>query len=51
VRLFDVASRRLVLALHGHVGRISSIRFRRADAALLSGSTDGTIRIWQAPGP
>jgi WD40 repeat protein len=47
VRLLDVATGRETIALHGHVSGITSLRFGRGDASLVSTSLDGTARIWE----
>jgi WD40 repeat protein len=46
VRLFDTAAGREVARLHGHDDRIHWLGFAKADAALVSTSLDGTLRIW-----
>lgn len=48
VRIFDPALGREVAALHGHIGRVTSLRFTKGDAALISTSRDGTVRMWEA---
>jgi WD40 repeat protein len=48
VRMWDVESGREVLALQGHVGTINCIDWSRDGSMLLSGATDGTIRLWSA---
>lgn len=48
VRLFAARERRELVALHGHVSRVSSLRFVHNDAWLLSASHDGTIRVWSS---
>jgi WD40 repeat protein/class 3 adenylate cyclase len=48
VRVWDVATRREVAALHGHVGSINGVAFSR-DGLLTSGSADGTARVWDLP--
>jgi WD40 repeat protein len=45
VRIWDAKTGRLVAALEGHEGPISSLAFS-PDGRLMSGSGDGTIRIW-----
>ena len=47
VRLFDVATRKIVAALHGHESPISAVAFSHDGLRLASaGSTDGTVNIW-----
>jgi eukaryotic-like serine/threonine-protein kinase len=48
VHLFEPASAREAMSLHGHVSRVTSLQFSYDDVRLLSTSTDGTIRIWDA---
>lgn len=48
VRLYDLAFGREVVTLHGHVGRITSLRFVQGDEALISTAADGTVRLWEA---
>lgn len=47
VRLFDMATRTIVAALHGHESPISAVAFSDDGLRLASaGSTDGTVNIW-----
>jgi len=48
VKIWDVATDRLLLTLKGHSGRILSIAFSPDGKRLISGSSDHTAIIWDA---
>jgi len=48
VRLWDLASRRLVREFPGHTDGVYSVSFSADDRTILSASHDETIRLWDA---
>jgi WD40 repeat protein len=46
VNVWDVASGRQLARFKGHTGNLTALAFSPAGARLLTGSTDGTLRIW-----
>lgn len=48
VRIWDVATGRVLRRLSGHTGWIRSLAFAPDGTLLASGSTDQTVRIWDA---
>lgn len=46
VRLFDVQTKHLVAKLEGHTNNISCVAFLPHLPLLVSGSEDGTVRLW-----
>jgi WD40 repeat protein len=46
LKVWDVATRRLIRRLHGHMGYCISLDFSRDGTQLASGSRDGTAIIW-----
>jgi len=49
VRLWDVTSGREVFCFRGHQDAIFSVAFSPSGARAISGSWDGTIRLWWLP--
>lgn len=50
VRLLDATTLRELVALRGHVARVTDLDFGQGDACLVSSSRDGSVRVWTAPG-
>jgi WD40 repeat protein len=50
VRLWDVAARRELRPLEGHVAPVTCLALAEAGRAVLSGSIDGTVRVWEVSG-
>ena len=50
VRLLDASTLRELVALRGHVARVTDLEFGPGDACLVSSSRDGSVRVWTAPG-
>ena len=50
VRLIDAATGQMVAVLRGHSARVSSVEFGPGGDWLVSGSWDGTARIWDLAG-
>ncbi len=50
VRIWEVASGRLVHTLGGHAGWVRSLAFSPDGALLASGGTDASIRLWDVAG-
>jgi WD40 repeat protein len=48
LKLWDVASGRLIRTYEGHSGRVNSVVFSSDGSRLISGSDDGTARLWDA---
>lgn len=46
--VWSVASTHPLAVLHGHTGRITSVRYSGDGARILTSSRDGTARIWDA---
>ena len=46
VKLWDVATRRNIATLRGHRGNVRSVSFSPDGSTLASGSTDGTVLLW-----
>lgn len=46
VKLWDLASNRLVRSLDGHRGAVNSVAFDRQGGILASASDDNTVRLW-----
>lgn len=51
VCLYDVASGQILKAYVGHEKTVSGASFIDDEQAILSSSTDGTLRIWPVPAP
>jgi WD40 repeat protein len=49
VRLWDLESDREICRLVGHTMGINSVAFSKDGHRALSGSDDGTVRLWQLP--
>lgn len=47
IRLWNVATRQSVLAMHGHKSLVWALTFSPDSQILLSGSSDNTIRLWE----
>lgn len=50
VRVWDVATRRLLKTLRGHAGRVLACAFAPDGARVLSGSYDHLVKIWSIAG-
>ncbi len=50
VRVWDVATRRLLKTLRGHAGRVQACAFAPGNAWVLSGSHDRLAKIWSIAG-
>ena len=48
VEIWDVADRRQVVALEGHAQQVNVLRFHPDGDLILTGSWDGTARLWDA---
>ncbi|MCA9119214.1 MAG: hypothetical protein H6822_22665 [Planctomycetaceae bacterium] len=48
VKLFDIASGKLVQTLEGHPGGATSVAFSTDSTKLVSGGLDKSLRLWQA---
>ncbi|MDZ4753010.1 MAG: serine/threonine-protein kinase [Phycisphaerae bacterium] len=49
VRLFDVATGRLLALNREHLDQIQSVRFSSNGALMVSASADNTVRLWSVP--
>jgi WD40 repeat protein len=47
IRIWDVATGAVVAELTGHRGAVNSVEFTPDGLGLVSGSDDGTVRLWQ----
>jgi WD40 repeat protein/serine/threonine protein kinase len=50
VRLWDLATRRELVRLEGHVGPVLTVRFSPDGKTLASGSGDSKVRLWDVAG-
>ena len=48
MKLWDVATGRLISAWGGHSGRVTSVAFSPDGARVASGSSDNTVKLWEA---
>jgi WD40 repeat protein len=48
ISIIESASRKSLLKLEGHAGRVNAVSFSRAGDQLVSGGADGTVRLWDA---
>jgi WD40 repeat protein len=46
IRIWDVASGKLINVLEGHTSRVSSVALSKNDQFIVSGSWDKTVRLW-----
>lgn len=46
VYLWDAASGHTIRRFSGHIARVNSVAFNNTETVLLSGSYDGTVRLW-----
>lgn len=49
VKIWDVSTGQLLTKLEGHTGRVESIAFGPDGRLLVSGSKDGTAKLWEIP--
>ncbi len=50
IRLLDLSTGATLAVLRGHTGRVSSVEFGPEGGWLVSGSWDGTARVWDLTG-
>ena len=50
ITIWDLRTRRPVTQLNGHMSHISGIVFSRDGRSMVSGSEDGTVRLWSVDG-
>lgn len=46
IQVWDIPNDRLVAERHGHLGEVRSLAFTPDGRRLISGSEDGTVRVW-----
>ena len=46
VKVWDVASRRLLYSFKGHLGRVQAVRFSADESTVASANDDGATRVW-----
>jgi eukaryotic-like serine/threonine-protein kinase len=51
ISIFDVRRARLLVTLGSHISRVPSLAWTPDGSRLISGSTDRTVRIWDASSP
>jgi len=49
IKLWDADNGEPLAALEGHTGQVNALAFSSDGRRLVSGSTDGTVRIWDVP--
>jgi WD40 repeat protein len=49
VKVWDAATGQEMLSLKGHTGYVSSVAISRDGTRIVSGSHDGTVKVWDAP--
>ena len=49
IKLWDLAAQQDLLTLHGHDDAVTCLVMPRAGNLLISGSDDGTIKLWELP--
>ena len=47
VRIWDARTGELLLTLSGHDGWVTTVAFSKDGRRIVSGSFDGTIKVWQ----
>jgi WD40 repeat protein len=50
IHVWDTSTGQILQDLEGHTATVTSIAFTPSGLGLVSGSTDGTVRFWQAAG-
>ncbi len=49
VQILDRSTGALVVSLRGHAGPVNAVSFDPGGRLLVSGSQDGTVRVWSLP--